>query len=104
METTRSRFPVALREKPSDINGDPLDRSSDVVLVHRVQSSGSGASVRRTVVSPFTHPLFVTLQLLPIVSLPDFLDGLFLAPSFPRSYQTGNTASISFTLLGEMTI
>jgi hypothetical protein len=71
--------------------------------VHRVQSSGSGASVRRTVVSPFMHSLYVALKLQPIVSLPDFLM-VFLAPSCPPSCQTDITASTSFTLLEWMTI
>jgi hypothetical protein len=78
MANTRYRLPpVALRERLTDTNGDPLERSSDAVLVHRVQSSGSGASIHRTVVSSFTQPFHVALQLQPIVSLPDFFDGIF---------------------------
>ena len=37
-----SVFPVALREKPSDVKCDPLEVYSDVVLVHQTLNSGSG--------------------------------------------------------------
>lgn len=76
--------PVAAWEKPSYVKSDHLNRSSEGEVMHRVQSSGFGASVRHRVVSPFAHSLYLVLKLQPIVSLPDFLDCFFWLPVFHR--------------------
>jgi hypothetical protein len=52
---------VALRERFSDVNCDPLKGCSDVVLVHQEPTSGSGTSTCGTVVTLFTSALEVTL-------------------------------------------
>jgi hypothetical protein len=66
--------PVALWKRPCYIDGNPLERSPDVVLVHQAPTSGSGTSACRAGVALLTPPLNVALQVQPIVSLSDLVE------------------------------
>jgi hypothetical protein len=66
---------VAPRVGPSNVNGYPFERGTDVVLPHPAPVPGSVASTGCACVASSAPPLNVTLRLKPVVSLPDLIQG-----------------------------
>ena len=51
---------VTVRERPSNVDCDPLERCPDVILVHQPPAFGSWPSACGTGVTLFTEPLVVS--------------------------------------------
>jgi hypothetical protein len=66
---------IASREGPSDVDGYPFERGTDVVLPHPALVPGSGASTGCACVASSAPLLNVTFRLKPVVSSPDLIQG-----------------------------